>query len=385
MKPVTVALSAFLGFVGVVLLFSSAYTVSEIEQVIITEFGKPVGNPVNADPKKNEAGIHFKIPFIQTVNRFEKRIMEWDGPALEMPTRDKLYVVVDNFARWRISDPRKYLEQLNNERTAQSRLTTIIGNATMNVIASHDLIEVIRSDKTRKVTVDSELIQVNPNAASLPAIHRGRSVLDQEIFKIASAEVGRIGIELLDVRFKRINYNARVKEKIYDRMTSERQQIAELFRSEGAGEAAKINGRKEKDLREIESTAYRTVQELQGKADAQATEIYAKAYNTSPAAADFYQFLKTLETYKTTLRQDSTLILTTDSDYFKYLKRIAPDAAPAAPASGPLRASPPAASAPTPRTSPAPAPAPRVVPPQAPGPAPAPAVPATPAAAPSPQ
>jgi membrane protease subunit HflC len=326
-KPSTLALTVFGGFVLAVLIFSSAYTISEVEQVIITEFGKPVGQPINADPAKSEAGLHFKIPFIQTVNRFEKRILEWDGPAMEMPTKDKLYVVVDNFARWRISDPRAYLEQLNNERTALSRLSTIIGNATMNVIASHDLIEVVRSDKARKLTVDPDLVEVNPNAASLAAIQRGRAVLDQEIFKIASSEVKRIGIELLDVRFKRINYNARVTEKIYDRMVSERQQIAERFRSEGAGEAAKISGRKEKDLREIESGAYRTVQELQGKADAEATEIYAKAYNTSPLAADFYQFLKTLETYKTTLGRDSTLILTTDSDFFKYLKNISPEPA----------------------------------------------------------
>jgi membrane protease subunit HflC len=325
MKPATLALAAFGGFVFLILFFSSTYTVSEVEQVIITEFGKPVGQPVNADPTKSEAGLHFKVPFIQTVNRFDKRILEWDGPAMEMPTKDKLYVVVDNFARWRISDPRAYLEQLNNERTAQSRLSTIIGNATMNVIASHDLIEVIRSDKARKLTVDPDLAEVNPNAANLPAIQRGRAALDQEIFKIAAAEVSRIGLELLDIRFKRINYNARVTEKIYDRMVSERQQIAERFRSEGAGEAAKISGRKEKDLREIESGAYRTVQELQGKADAQATEIYAKAYSTRPGAADFYQFLKTLETYKTTLGRDSTVILTTDSDFFKYLKHIAPE------------------------------------------------------------
>ena len=196
----------------------------------------------------------------------------------------------------------------------------------MNVIASHDLIEVVRSDKARKVLPDPDLAKLSPMAANLPAIQKGRIALDQEIFRIASENVGKIGIELLEVRFKRINYNARVTDKIYDRMMSERAQIAERFRSEGAGEAAKISGTKERDLREIESGAYRKVQEMQGRADAQATEIYAKAYNTKPSAADFYQFLKTLEAYKATLGRDSTLILTTDSDYFKYLKRIAPDA-----------------------------------------------------------
>ncbi|MEY3897031.1 MAG: protease modulator HflC, partial [Verrucomicrobiota bacterium] len=297
-------------FVGVIVLASSAYTVDQAEQVFITEFGKPVGSPINADPAKNEAGLHWKKPFIQQVNRIEKRMLEWDGPATEMPTRDKLYITVDNFARWRISDPQTYFEKLRDERSALSRLDDIIGSETRNVIASHDLIEVIRSDKNRKPVRDDSLTSANSNLGVLPPIQFGRNQLDLQILKAAQPKVKAWGIELIDVRFKRINYKPGVIEKIYARMASERQQIADRFRSEGAGEAAKILGRKERDLLQIESEAYRKEQEIKGKADAQATGIYATAYNSSPTAADFYQFVKTLETYKKTLGKDTTTIFT---------------------------------------------------------------------------
>ncbi|MCW1922518.1 protease modulator HflC [Luteolibacter arcticus] len=311
---------AFLAFL---ILSGSLYTVSETEQVFITEFGKPVGTPINADPAKNEAGLHFKKPFIQEINRIEKRILEWDGPATEMPTRDKLYVSVDNFARWRISDPKIYFEKLRDERSALSRLDDIIGSETRNVIASHDLIEVIRSDKDRKPVRDEALAAADSNLGVLPPIREGRAFLDQQILKAAAPKVRSWGIELIDIRFKRINYKPGVIEKIYARMASERQQIAERFRSEGAGEAAKILGRKERDLQQIDSEAYRTQQEIRGKADAEATGIYATAYNSSPSAAEFYQFMKTLETYQT-LSKDTTAVFTTDSDLFRLLKRIDP-------------------------------------------------------------
>jgi len=315
--------TAVLVVLGLYLFFGSAYTVGETEQVVITQFGKPEGNPINAAKGDlNEAGLHFKLPFIQEVNRFDKRILEWDSPSSEMPTRDKLYIVVDTFARWRIADPLKYFQSLRDERSALSRLNDIIGSETRNVVASHDLIEMVRTDKTRKPLVDDSIAQASPNTTTLPAIQFGREKLEKEVLSAAAKKVTLWGIELLDLRFKRINYKAGVIEKIYDRMTSERMQIAERFRSEGGGEAAKILGKREKDLRQIESDAYRKIQEIQGKADAEATEIYAKAYNTSPAAADFYQFMKTLETYKLILDKDSTVILTTDSDLFKYLKRI---------------------------------------------------------------
>lgn len=309
-----------------ILFASSAYTVDQTEQVFITEFGKPVGAPINSDPAKNEAGLHFKKPFIQQVNRIEKRILEWDGPATEMPTRDKLYITVDTFARWRISDPKTYYEKLRDERSALSRLDDIIGSETRNVIAGHDLIEVIRSEKGREPERDEALTAANSNLGVLPPIRFGRNVLSQRILKSAQPKVSPWGIELIDVRFKRINYKAGVIEKIYARMASERMQIAERFRSEGAGEAAKILGRKERDLLEIESGAYRREKEIQGKADAEATGIYAEAYNSSPSAADFYQFIKTLETYQKTLGKDTTAILTSDSDLFRLFKSIEPKA-----------------------------------------------------------
>lgn len=324
MKKLIVTLVFLGGLIGLLIFASCAYTVDETEQVFITEFGRPVGQPINADPAKNEAGLHFKKPFVQTVNRIEKRILAWDGPATEMPTRDKLYIAVDNFARWRISDPKVYYEQLRDERTALSRLDDIIGSETRSVIAAHDLIEVIRSEKDRKPVRDEALVAGNSNLGVLPPIQFGRNVLDQQILAAAAPKVKGWGIELLDVRFKRINYKSGVIEKIYSRMASERQQIADRFRSEGAGEAAKIIGRKERDLLAIQSEAYRKEQEIKGKADAEATGIYARAYSSSPAAADFYQFVKTLETYQKTLSKDTTAIFTTDSDLFRLLKHIEP-------------------------------------------------------------
>lgn len=316
-------------FFALIVLFSSTYTVGENEQVFVTEFGKPVGEPINSDPLKNEAGLHFKKPFVQEVHRIEKRILEWDGPATEMPTRDKLYISVDNFARWRIVDPKTYYEQLRDERSALSRLNDIIGSETRNVIASHDLIEVVRSQVDRKPVRDESIVAANSNLGTLPPIKFGRNVLDQQILEASKPKVRSWGIELLDVRFKRINYKAGVIEKIYARMASERQQIAERFRSEGAGEAAKIIGRKERDLLSIQSEAYRREQEIKGKADAEATGIYASAYNSSPSAADFYQFVKTLETYQKSLSKDTTVIFTTNSDLFRLLKHAeAPPKAP---------------------------------------------------------
>jgi membrane protease subunit HflC len=315
-------LGGFLAVLAAIGIFGCAYTVDQTEQVVLTQFGRPIGEPINATTSRSGAGLHFKLPFVQTANRFEKRILEWDGPPGEMTTRDKLFVVVDTFARWRIADPLKYFQSLRDERSALSRLDDIIGSETRNVVARHDLIELVRSDKDRKPERDAALVDVG--AGGLPPIRFGREALEKEILAAAMQKVGIWGIELLDVRVKRINYKSGVIEKIYDRMMSERLQIAERFRSEGAGEAAKIQGRKEKDLRRIESEAYRKVQELTGAADATASEIYARAYTASPLAADFYTFTKTLDTYKETLGRDSTLILTTDSDLFRLLKQVEP-------------------------------------------------------------
>jgi membrane protease subunit HflC len=254
------------------------------------------------------------------------------------PTRDKLYIVVDSFARWRISDSRKFLENLRDERTALSRLSDILGSETRNVIAKHDFIETVRTSKDRKVARDGPASTSIADAriGILPPITKGRTELEREIFALASPKVSDLGIELMDVRFKRINYNASVSATIYQRMVSERTQIAERFKSEGAGEAAKILGQRERDLKEIESQAYRKVQEIEGAADAKATEIYANAYNQSPEAASFFAFVKTLEAYKKVLPGNTNLILSTNSDFFRYLKTPegTPAPAPMAPSVG---------------------------------------------------
>ena len=311
-----IALAAF-----VLLLVASGgiYTVYETEQVIVTQFGKPVGEPIT------EPGLKFKIPFLQKVNRFDKRILEWDGVATEMPTKDKTYIRVDTYARWAIVDPLRYFVKLQNERRAQSRLDDILGSEMRNTIAKHELIEVIRTTKDRKVQVEEELVEADMTGSvgKLIPIRRGRGALEQDIFTTAKQKLGEFGVELLDVRIKRINYNESVQERIYERMISERQQIAERFRSEGAGEAAKILGDMARDLRKIESEAYKTVETIKGEADARATEIYAEAYNQSEESAEFYEFVRTLELYEGMLG-GSTVVLSTDSDLFKYLKSVTP-------------------------------------------------------------
>ena len=316
MKSFSIPIIIFFLVLIAVYLFSAAYTVSETEQVIITQFGKPVGEPIS------DAGLHFKIPFIQEVNRVEKRILEWDGRPTEMPTKDKTYIVVDTFGRWRIDDAKQYFERLRDERSAQSRLDDILGSETRNAIAKHELIELVRTTKDRQPVRDQTVVDAPGNIGILYPIKMGRARIEEEIFAKAADKLIGFGIELLDIRFKRINYNESVQQRIFDRMISERQEIADRFRSEGAGEAAKIIGKKEKDLLEIESEAYKKVQEIEGAADAQATEIYAAAYNQNEESVAFYEFLKTMETYEEMLDRDSTMIFTTDSDIFKYLKRI---------------------------------------------------------------
>jgi len=312
--PITllVALAAFI-------VFSSAYTVSDPEQIIVTQFGKPVGVPIV------EAGLHFKIPSIQEVIRIEKRILEWDGRPNEMPTKDKTYIVVDTFARWRVKDAKQFFLRLRDERSAQSRLDDILGSETRNAIAKNKLIEVIRTTKDRKPEQDASLVEVRKDIGMLYPITMGRANIEKQIFEKAAAKLTDFGIELLDIRFKRINYNESVRDRIYERMISERQQIAERFRSEGAGEAAKIMGKSERDLLVIESAAYKQVQEIRGVADAKATEIYANAYNKNADSVSFYEFIMTMESYQEMLDAQSTLILTTESDVFKFLKNVEQD------------------------------------------------------------
>lgn len=302
------------------LLFNAAYTVNEVEQVIITQFGKPVGEPIT------EAGLKFKLPFIQEVNPIDKRVLEWDGAPSDMPTKDKLYISVDLFARWRIIDPLQFFLRLRDERSAQSRLDDILGSETRNAVAKHELIEIIRTTKNRIPLRDPLLAnsgQENSMGTLLP-IDKGRKLVEAEIFNAAAEKVGVFGIELLDIRFKRINYNESVRPKIYDRMISERRQIAERFLSEGNGEAARIRGNRVRDLNKIQSEAYRQVEEIRGLADAKATEIYAKAYNQSPQSIEFYEFTRTMASYPAMIGKDTTLVLSTDSDLFKFLKGMSP-------------------------------------------------------------
>ncbi len=308
-----IALAGVLLLIVVQLLGGAFYTVHETDTVILTQFGGPVGDPVT-DP-----GLHFKTPFVQKVNRLEKRVLEWDGPATEMPTKDKTYIQVDTFARWRIGDPAQYFVKLRDERSAQSRLEDIIGSEVRTAVAGHELIEVVRSDTTR-VTPPDETAE-GTTASVLPTAKRGRLELQRDILKAAAPKLATLGIDLLDVRIKRVNYNQDVVTNIYRRMISEREQIAQRFRSEGEGEAARINGRRERDLREIESTAYKRVQELRGEADAEATRVYAEAYDKSSEAREFYGFLKTLETYRKILGDRTNVILSTDSEIFRLLEK----------------------------------------------------------------
>jgi modulator of FtsH protease HflC len=312
--------------VGGVSLGSSVYTVDEVEQVIITQFGKPIGEPIT------ESGLGFKLPFVQEINPIDKRVLEWDGAPSDMPTKDKLYISVDLFARWRIVDPLQYFLRLRDERSAQSRLDDILGSETRNAVAKHELIEIIRTTKNREPLVDTAVVSESVVPATdggqeegyamgaLVPIEKGRQLVEQEIFSAAADKVGVFGIELLDIRFKRINYNESVRPKIYDRMISERRQIAERFLSEGNGEAARIRGNRVRDLNKIQSEAYRQVEEIRGMADAKATEIYASAYNQSPQAVEFYEFTRTMASYPDIFRDRTTVVLSSDSDLFKFLK-----------------------------------------------------------------
>ncbi len=315
-----IAIVVVLGL-GTYVAMSSIYTVSEVQQAIITQFGKPIGEPVTT------AGLKFKVPFIQDVNPIDRRILEWDGNPSDMPTKDKLYISVDLFARWRITDPLQYFLRLRDERSAQSRLDDILGSETRNAVAKHELIEIIRTTKDRVPLRDTFLTKEErkQDIGSLVPIQKGRKLVEQEIFSAAAEKVRVFGIELLDIRFKRVNYNESVRPKIYDRMISERRQIAERFLSEGNGEAARIRGNRVRDLNKIRSEAYKQVEEIRGVADAKAAEIYAKAYNQSPQSVEFYEFTRTMKAYKSLIAENTTLVLSTSSDLFKYLKGMSPD------------------------------------------------------------
>jgi membrane protease subunit HflC len=299
-----------LGIVVLMALSGAFYVVQEYDQVIITQFGKPVGDPIDTP------GLKFKIPFVQKVNRFEKRFLEWDGDPNQLPTKDKRFIWVDTYARWRITDPLLYFQRLRDERGAQTRLDDILDGETRNAIAKYDVVEVVRSTNREAQATEAEA----EDETVLEMIAAGRGDIREEILRNAQSRTGDLGIEILDIQFKRINYVAEVQQKVYERMISERQRIADRFRSEGQGEAFRIRGEKDRELLRIRSEAYKTAQKIKGDADAEATDIYAAAYNRSADSRSFFEFIKTMEAYKTTLDKESSLVLSTDADIYKYLK-----------------------------------------------------------------
>ena len=307
-------LNIIIGIVVLVLLLvisGALYTVDESQQVVLTQFGKPVGDPITSP------GLKFKMPFIQKAHRFEKRLLDWDGNPNQIPTKDKKYIWVDTTARWRIKDALKFMQSVNNETMAQARLDDIIDAATRDYITANNLIEVVRN--SNQLLEKEEIIEVELIAQTAEALERvniGRAKLTQAILDNAANTVPQYGIELVDVKIKRINYVEEVRRKVYDRMIAERKRAAEQYRSEGQGKKAEIEGLMEKELKTISSGAYKTAQEVKGEADAEAISIYADAYGKDP---NFYSFLKTLETYKETVDKDTMLILSTEGDYYRYL------------------------------------------------------------------
>ena len=296
---------------ALVVVGSAAYTVGEAEQVIITQFGEPTGEAIT------ESGLHFKVPFIQEIHSFEKRFLEWDGSPNQVPTRDKRFIWVDTYARWRIVDPLRFFQRLQDERGAQSRLDDILDGETRNAVARYDLIELVRNSNRSPDDIPEEIVEEELEVI-LETIEKGRDQVSREILEVAASRTADLGIELLDLRIKRINYVEEVQQDVFARMIAERQRSAEQYRSEGQGEAARIQGERERDLQRIRSEAFEEAEILRGEADAQATDIYAAAYAMD---ADFYSFTKSLETYEKVIDSGTTVIMGTDSELLRYLER----------------------------------------------------------------
>jgi membrane protease subunit HflC len=313
MKNLSKIGTAVLTFFAVLVVMDGFFVVNETEQVVITQFGNPVGQAIT------EPGLNFKIPFIQTANYFEKRYLEWDGDRNQVPTKDKKFIFVDTYARWQITDPLQYFQRLGDERGAQSRLDDILDGETRNAIAAHDLVELIRSTNREPI---SEGIIADIVNDSLETVQTGRDVIQEQIQELANQRAADLGIAVLDFRFKRINYVEEVRRTVYDRMISERNRIADKFRSEGQGESSRINGEKERELLRIQSEAFREAETIRGKADAEAAAIYNSAYNRSSSARELYDFVKSMEAYASTIDKETSLIISTDSEFYKYLNSI---------------------------------------------------------------
>lgn len=298
--------------VGLIVVGQSVFILDETQQAIVTQFGKPVGEP------RTSPGVNFVIPFIQKVQFFDKRYLEWDGDKNQVPTKDKKFIFVDTYARWQITDPLQFFIRLRDERSAQSRLDDILDGETRNAIASNDLLDIVRStNRDPEVTEDfMEELEV------LEDIKVGREAIEEIVLQKANERTSDLGVRILDFRFKRMNYVDEVRDRVYDRMISERNRIADQFRSEGQGEARKIQGDKERDLAQIQSEATREAEEIRGRADAEATEIYASAYNKSRQSIDLYKFLRSLEALEKSLDEKTNLVISSDSELFQYLKKM---------------------------------------------------------------
>ena len=296
-----------------ILIAQSAFVVKETEQVVKTQFGKPVGNAIT------NSGLKFKTPFIQKANYFEKRYLEWDGDPNQVPTKDKKFIFVDTYARWQITDPLQFFIRLTNERGAHSRLDDIIDGETRDYIAGHNIEEAVRTSNRTPISSGAISEEIGD---SLINISVGRQEIQRMILESANEKAKDLGIVILDFRFKRINYVQEVSTQVYERMKSERFRIADKFRSEGQGEASRINGEKERELKKIQSEAFRQAEEIKGRADARAAAIYAAAYDQSSSSRELYSFLKSMETFEMTFDTSMTVILSTDSELFKYLKSM---------------------------------------------------------------
>jgi len=302
---------AIISFVAFIVAANSFFILDETEQAIVTQFGKPVGEP------RTEPGPNFKVPFLQKVSYFDKRYLEWDGDANQVPTRDKKFIFVDSYARWEITNPLQFFIRLRDERAAQTRLDDILDGETRNAVASNDLLDIVRSSNREPVLSDTLLEAID----YLENIKVGRPEIERIILERSNERTADLGIRILDFKLKRINYVDEVRESIYQRMISERKRIADQFRSEGEGEASRIRGDRERDLAQIQSDAIRKSEEIRGRADAEAAAIYASAYNKSAQARQLYDFVRSMESFEKALDDQTTLILSTDSEFYKFLKR----------------------------------------------------------------
>lgn len=296
----------------VLVLTNAIFILDETKQAIVTQFGRPVGDP------RTEPGLNFKVPFLHKVQFFDKRYLEWDGDKNQVPTKDKKFIFVDTYARWEITNPLQFFIRLRDERSAQSRLDDILDGETRNAIASHDLLDLVRSsNRDPEITEDfMEEIEV------LEDISVGRAKIEKIVLEKANERTADLGVRVLDFKFKRMNYVDEVRDRVYDRMISERNRIADQFRSEGQGEARKIEGDKERDLAEIQSQAFKEAEQIKGRADAEATDIYAAAYNKNRTAVDLYKFLRTMESFEKSMDDNTSIILSSDSEFFRYLKKL---------------------------------------------------------------